>query len=253
LPAKGFRRATVWPQVLVLWARQFSLAAQATAPQAILFRVAGADGSTGARRNWSCATTSSIPAKPRRGVEKEKVNFVVGTLSAAVQLALLLGVIQAAPRRFRLLGSGGVEARKITIGFGVFPPPQPLTIFNDRRTTTRLPDGACLHVSVLLLGRLRRSRANDAGAIDAEARRLAGGKGSSGGYGGRLGCCRGSGGLRRICRVGGASMVHRPGILLRGRTLLRRGCRIASGNNEQGTHDSAHFQNLEQMKWNISH
>jgi hypothetical protein len=157
------------------------------------------------------------------------------------QGTLLLSVIQAAPCRFCLLGPGGIEARKITIGFGIFSPAQPLTIFNDRRTTTRLPDGARLHVSVLPLWRLRRSRANDAGAVDAEACRLAGSKRSSGGYGGRLGCGRGSGGLRRICRVGGASMVHRPCIPLRGRILLREGCRIPSGNNEQGTHNSAHF------------
>ena len=163
---------------------------------------------------------------------------------ANLSLAAQATAPQARPRTrwLCLLLPSGVEAGKITIGLGILRPAQSLTIFNDVRTATRLPGRARLRVSLLFLRRLRRSGANDAGAINAEARRLAGSRRKSGGDGRRLGCCRGSGGLRRICCVSGASMVHRPCILLRGRILLCQRGRIPGGNNEQGTQNSAHFK-----------
>jgi hypothetical protein len=135
-----------------------------------------------------------------------------------------------------LLLPGGIEAGKVAIGFGVSRSPDPLAILDDGRTATRLPGSAPVRVGLLFLGRSRQSGTNDPTTIDAEIGGLAGSEGSSVGDGRRFGCCRGGGGRRRACRVGGMPMVHLKRL---GRRRRNRG-----GENEEYACNNAHVEHF---------
>jgi len=105
LPAKGFRRATVWPQVRVL-------------PGPPIFACSASYGTAGhpvsrGQSRWLNGRKAELVVRDDKLnpgeaatrtlelVEKEKVNFVVGSLSAAVPLAIKTSARNAASSSIR--------------------------------------------------------------------------------------------------------------------------------------------------------
>src|SRR6266850_3731105 len=71
---------------------------------------------------------------------------------------------------------GRIEAGQVAIGFGILRPANPLAVFDDARTATRLPGGARLLVGLLFFRRSRRRGAKHCAAVDFEVGGLAGGQ-----------------------------------------------------------------------------